>query len=642
MSRFRFRPNLEQIESRLVPAPVTAAVSGSLVLNNSSVNVSGVPVTLSGTSGGGIAVNATAVSNSTGGYTFQNVLPGTYTLSAGSAPGVIGTTTPQSVTVPAGTDVVKNLTYTGGLAPSALSLRSFLNVPNISALTFPTSGTGTAQAADRPNSAPTVSNQQAAITRNVSSSPASQTINLAGLFTDSDITNSEVTYNITNGGINYALKMTLLDTTAPKTVANFLDYVESGAYANALFTRNAKDFVLQGGGAKISTDGQTISPTTLFAPVPNEFSGASNLKYTMSMALSGGNPNSGTNQFFINTGNNAGLDSQQFTVFGKIEDAASKSVLDILNATPTINLSGTATAAANPTVLLDTLPLSNYTGTAATFPAGATRNNYMVINGITVTRNTERLSYTASSSNTSLVTATVQGSNLTLNYLPGQTGTSTITLTSRDKFGITTSQTFSVTVNAANATPTVSQQIAGQTQLLDSPANTIDLATKFADADPGDTLTFTADSSAPAIVSATVAGNQLTVTPQAGQTGLSTITVTATDPQGANVSQSFQVSLQPNSTPVVGSLLQNKNVAVNSPSETIPLASAFSDADIGIGDTLTYSASSSDTGVVTVSISGTDLFVTYLPGQTGSSTITVTATDSRNAQVQQSFLVTVA
>jgi len=446
MNRIRFRPILEQIESRLVPAPVTAAVSGSLILNNSAVNVSGVPVTLSGTSAGGIAVNATATSNSTGGYTFSNVLPGTYTLAAGSAPGVIGTTTPQSVTVNTGTDVVKDLSYTGGLSAGALSLRSYLNVPNIAPLTFPTSGTGTAEAADRPDSAPTVSTQQANVNRTVSSSAASQTINMAGLFSDVDTTNSEVSFNITNGGINTAMKMTLSDMTAPQTVANFLDYVDAGIYTNALFTRNDDNFVLQGGGAKISNDGQTISSTTVLPPVPNEFTGVSNLKYSVAMALSGGDPNSGTNQFFINTGHNAGLDSQNFTVFGQIEDTDSKAVVDIFNTTPTLDISGTATAAANPSVLLDNLPLTNYSGTASTFPTGATRNNYMVINGITITKNTERLSYTVESSK-SFVTATVQGSHLTLNYVPGETGTSTITITAKDKFGITTSQSFEVTVS---------------------------------------------------------------------------------------------------------------------------------------------------------------------------------------------------
>jgi len=447
MSRFRFRPQLEQIESRLVPTPVTAAVMGTLILNSSAVNVSGVPVTLAGTSTGGIAVNASAVSNSTGGYTFQNVLPGTYSLSAGSAPGVVGTTAPASVTVATGTDVTRNLTYTGGLAPAFLSLRDYLNVPNIAPLTFPTSGTGTAQAADRPDSAPVISTQQTDITRTVSGSEASQAINLAGLFSDVDTTNSEVQFDVVNGGVPGTYNMTLFDTTAPQTVANFLDYVDAGLYTNALFTRNAPGFVLQGGGAKISNNGQTVSLTTVLPPVPNEFTGVSNLKYTVSMALSGGNPNSGTNQFFINTGNNAGLDSQNFTVFGKIEDADSRGVIDVLAATPTLNINGTATAAANPSVLLDNLPLSKYSGTAATFPTGATRNNYMVINGITITRNTERLSYTASSSNTSLVTTTVQGSHLTLNYVPGQTGTSTIALTARDKFGITSTQTFDVTVS---------------------------------------------------------------------------------------------------------------------------------------------------------------------------------------------------
>ena len=46
-----------------------------------------------------------------------------------------------------------------------------------------------------------------------------------------------MTFNITNGGTPESLVVNLFDTTAPQTVDNFFDYVNSGDYNNALFTR---------------------------------------------------------------------------------------------------------------------------------------------------------------------------------------------------------------------------------------------------------------------------------------------------------------------------------------------------------------------------------------------------------------------
>ena len=133
---------------------------------------------------------------------------------------------------------------------------------------------------------------------------AATTIDLAGHFTDPDITNSEVTFNITNGGTPETLNVTLFDTTAPQTVANFLDYVKAGDYNNALFTRLVSGFVLQGGGLTLDSAQTGLLATPVLPAVPNKF-GASNTADTLAMALSSGNINSGTNQFFFNLVSNA-------------------------------------------------------------------------------------------------------------------------------------------------------------------------------------------------------------------------------------------------------------------------------------------------------------------------------------------------
>jgi cyclophilin family peptidyl-prolyl cis-trans isomerase len=107
---------------------------------------------------------------------------------------------------------------------------------------------------------------------------------------------------------------------APKSVANFLSYVNAGAYDGTIFHRVIKDFMNQGGG--FTPDYKKVDTKD---PVQNEAdNGLKNLKYTVAMARTG-EPHSATNQFFINTADNAFLDHTSksmrgwgYTVFGKV------------------------------------------------------------------------------------------------------------------------------------------------------------------------------------------------------------------------------------------------------------------------------------------------------------------------------------
>jgi len=105
---------------------------------------------------------------------------------------------------------------------------------------------------------------------------------------------------------------------APKTVANFLQYVNSKHYDGTVFHRVMDGFMIQGGG--FTADMQQ-KPTQ--APIPLEArNGLKNDKYTVAMARTG-DPNSATAQFFINVANNASLNAPQpdghgYAVFGKV------------------------------------------------------------------------------------------------------------------------------------------------------------------------------------------------------------------------------------------------------------------------------------------------------------------------------------
>ncbi len=107
---------------------------------------------------------------------------------------------------------------------------------------------------------------------------------------------------------------------APKTVENFLAYVNSGHYAGTIFHRVIDGFMIQGGGFE---PGMKQKPTN--ATVENEAkNGLKNDLYTLAMARTS-DPHSASAQFFININNNTfldypGQDGWGYCVFGKVTD----------------------------------------------------------------------------------------------------------------------------------------------------------------------------------------------------------------------------------------------------------------------------------------------------------------------------------
>jgi peptidyl-prolyl cis-trans isomerase B (cyclophilin B) len=131
------------------------------------------------------------------------------------------------------------------------------------------------------------------------------------------MSNPKVELHIVNHGV---ITLELDQDKAPKTVANFLSYVNKGHYDRTIFHRVIPGFMVQGGGFE---PGMTQKPTD--AAIENEANnGLKNNRYTVAMARTQA-PHSASAQFFINIANNDFLNhtapSMQgwgYAVFGKV------------------------------------------------------------------------------------------------------------------------------------------------------------------------------------------------------------------------------------------------------------------------------------------------------------------------------------
>ena len=126
---------------------------------------------------------------------------------------------------------------------------------------------------------------------------------------------------------------------APKSVANFIQYVKAGHYNGLIFHRVISEFMIQGGGFTPKMDQRPTKP-----PIPLESrNGLLNVRGSIAMARTG-DPNSATAQFFINTVDNAFLDAANsadgngYAVFGRVLEGMD--VVDKIRNMPTGDKNG--------------------------------------------------------------------------------------------------------------------------------------------------------------------------------------------------------------------------------------------------------------------------------------------------------------
>ncbi len=246
----------------------------------------------------------------------------------------------------------------------------------------------------------------------------------------------------------------------------------------------------------------------------------------------------------------------------------------------------------------------------------------------------DSLTVTAASSNDLVATVSVAADHSGLTLTGKGEGTAIITVTAQDSDGNRVSDAFDVTVIKANNPPTVASAIDDATIINESGTHEVSLSGVFTDADE-DSLTITAESSSTSVATASVAADYSKVTVSAQSRGSATITVTTSDGNGGSVEDQFNVKVK--AAPTVASPIADMDkVSLASLPDAIDLTKVFSDAD---GDTLTFDASSTNTGVAW----GTPFqgLLNVFPLTVGTVTFKVTAQDSDGNRVSDAFDVTV-
>ena len=275
------------------------------------------------------------------------------------------------------------------------------------------------------------------------------TIDLKNHFTLPNVTGQIAQIDTVRGKFN----IELLATDAPKTVTNFLSYVNKGAYTNTLFHRSVPGFVIQAGGYALG--GSSIGLIAQDAPVVNEFK-VPNTRGTLAMAKLGSGPNTATNQWFVNLADNrANLDNQNggFTVFARVLGTGMSvpdniAALPVFDASTALNDSAfTALPLTTNTLNAQTLILVNSIKVIPVYPAAA--------------GDTAVLAFSVVNPEPTVVTAAVAGSTLTLT--PGTGGSVTLTVRATDVNGNAAESTLRVTNNAAQPAPTFTTQPVAQT-----------------------------------------------------------------------------------------------------------------------------------------------------------------------------------
>ena len=452
-SLFSFRPALESFEERITPTTniiyADGLLTGSVIVDGGTKGVSGVTIGITGETTTGRSVNYSIVTNTNGNFSIDQLLPGSYNVTRSTPAGFLSGTTATSaqLNIAEGQSITQNLGL-GGLTPAKVSLGLWASGVN-TGVTAPTAGSGTATGFTM--------TQIKAFTDSTVAKNSTSYYNLAAYNLSPDTTNTTITFNTSKGAID----VTLLDSAAPVSVTNFLSYAQNGSYTDDLFHRMANlsgtgaSQILQGGQFITNSSGNPSTVTSFtdvatYQPIANEFDASRpNAIGSLAMARTS-DLNSATSQFYFNLTDNTtslGQTGNGYAVFGNVANSASLTNLQSF-ATSYTPQAGTI----NGNVLASLPALTGANPAVPNNPVGTATTNLALTNTITGATPTGYLNYLVTSSDTSIVTATIGSLNGSFSpsqvqlVAGGNAGTAVITVTLIDNRNEATDLTFKVHV----------------------------------------------------------------------------------------------------------------------------------------------------------------------------------------------------
>lgn len=320
-----------------------------------------------------------------------------------------------------------------------------------------------------------ISARVAASTPAITSQPPAQSLNAGGPAVTIDLRNHFnlpgvsgplVQFDTSLGRFNVELR----PDAAPKHVANFLAYVAARSYAGTFFHRSAAldgtaVSIVQGGGYLLGASG--TSTVAKQSPVVLEYN-LPNARGTLAAARTS-DINSATSEWYFNVRDNSTVlgptNGGGYTVFGRVIGNG-MAVVDAIAALPRVN-------AGSP---FNELPVRNFTSG----DVGAA--NLILVNSVSAAAiypgdgPLAALSFSATSSNAEVISATVNGSTLVLSPVGG--GVATVNVTATDTNGATVAASVSVSVAGTNAAraPAITSQPQPTVRLAAGTTPTVALA----------------------------------------------------------------------------------------------------------------------------------------------------------------------
>ena len=240
--------------------------------------------------------------------------------------------------------------------------------------------------------------------------------------------------------------------------------------------------------------------------------------------------------------------------------------------------------------------------------------------------------------NNEIVTATIVGTELTLNYIANAHGVAEIEIEVQAD-GKSVYDSFTVTINSVDDAPIVANPISNISVLENAEPSTISLAKVFTDIDSDDAaITKTVKSNSnTGLVTASILGDELTLTYTANASGEAVIEIEANS-NGKTVTNAFSVIVDKDGALIVANPIADVMVKENAAPSTISLINIFSKPDDKAITKTVKSNSNAD--LVNASILGNELTLIYTANTSGEAEIVVEA-NSNGKTVTDTFTVTV-